>query len=72
MTSMPASICFFTTPATASSTAASSAARLAPGLSFSASSSSTTFGGRGRLPVWVVRILSVLRRMAFPSIDAAH
>src|SRR4029453_8317855 len=30
----------------------------------SASSSSTTRGGRGRLPVWVVRMRSVLRSMA--------
>ena len=33
---------------------------------FSASSSSTTLAGRGRLPVWVVRILFVLRRMRVP------
>ena len=32
-------------------------------LRFPASSSSTTLAGRGRLPVWVVRILVVLRRI---------
>ena len=41
--------------------AASSAAVLAAGRFCSASSNSTTCGGRGRLPVWVVRIRSVLR-----------
>ena len=64
--SMPAAFCLAITSATASATAASSAAfRRA---FFSASSCSTTLAGRGRLPVWVVRILVVLRRMvSFPD-----
>src|SRR5262245_54654277 len=64
MTSRPHSACFFTTSATASATARASSAALPPGTFCSASNSSTTAGGRGRLPVWVVRILSVLRFIA--------
>src|SRR3546814_5516143 len=57
MTSMPASICFPTTSAMAFSAAAASSAFFEPGDSCSASRRSTTSCGRGRLPVWVVRIL---------------
>src|SRR5882724_2255045 len=60
--SMPAAFCLAITSATASATAAFSAAWSAVPF-FSAISSSTTLAGRGRLPVWVVRILVVLRRM---------
>ena len=51
-------------------TAASSAAWLAGFLS--ASRSSTTLAGRGRLPVWVVRILAVLRRIVSLLICRTH
>src|SRR5262245_21343170 len=57
---MPAARWRLITSAMASVTAASSAAEsLRP--SRSASRRSTTRAGRGRLPVWVVRIRSVLR-----------
>src|ERR1700755_58552 len=58
--SMPHSTCFFTTCAIASRTAACNAPRCAPGVCWSASSISTTFCVRGRLPVWVVRMRLVL------------
>jgi len=61
--SMPHSTCLRTTPATASATATANSARGVPGLSCSASSSSTTLAVRGRLPVWVVRMRSILRFM---------
>src|SRR6185437_1763455 len=69
MMSRPHSICLRTTVAMASRTAALSSARRAPGFCCSASSSSTTFAVRGRLPVWVVRIRSVLRVI---SLKPAH
>src|SRR6202051_4946143 len=59
--SMPHSICFSTTCAIASRTAAVSSGLRAPGFFCSASNSSTTILVRGRLPVWEVRIRSVLR-----------
>src|SRR6266852_4012766 len=63
MTSSPQAICFCTTSTTAPRTASCNSAALAPGLFCSSKSSFTTRGGRGRLPVWVVRILFVLRCM---------
>ena len=39
---------------------------------FSASNCSTTFAGRGRLPVWVVRIRCVLRRIGCLSLIGPH
>src|SRR5262249_60242067 len=59
----PAATCLATTSATARRTAALSSAALAPGLFCSCSMSSTTCGGRGRLPVCVVRMRSMLRFM---------
>src|SRR6478752_90981 len=59
--SRPHSACLLTTSATASFTAACNSARRAPGLFSSASSNSTTFCVRGRLPVCVVRIRPILK-----------
>ena len=44
-----------------------SSARRAPGFRCSASSSSTTLAVRGRLPVWVVRMRSLLRFISLKS-----
>src|SRR5262245_2985002 len=63
------SSCLRTTPATASRTAACSPARFLPGFVSSAINCSTTFAVRGRLPVWVVRIRSVMVRRCS---EAAH
>src|SRR6185312_1344657 len=60
MMSNPQAICLLTTSATASRTAACNSALRAPGLYSSASSNSTTLVVRGRLPVWVVRMRSVM------------
>src|SRR5215831_7733768 len=60
---MPLSICFCTTCAIASPTAVLSSALRAPRFCCSASKSSITLAVRGRLPVCVVRIRSVLRFM---------
>src|SRR5262245_11501097 len=56
MMSSPHSTCLRTTPATASRTAACNSVRCLPGSFSSASSCSTTFAVRGRLPVWVLRM----------------
>src|SRR4029077_11031577 len=63
--SRPHSSCLATTCSTASRTACLNSALRAPGCLSSASRSSTTFGVRGRLPVWVVR-------MRFTSEPAHH
>src|SRR5664279_4817101 len=65
--SMWAACCRAITSATATATAASSAVPLRS----PASNRSTTGFGRGRLPVWVVRIRSVLRRMWCPRLRRA-
>src|SRR5687768_1980486 len=60
---MPVSACFCTISATARRTRASSAAASWASPSSCALSAATRSAGRGRLPVWVVRIRLVLRFM---------
>src|SRR5262245_58326393 len=64
MISSPHSTCLLTTSATASRTASCNSFRREPGCFSSASSKSTTSGVRGRLPVCVVRIRSVMKLKA--------
>src|SRR5579884_3279344 len=71
MTSMPAAACLRTTSATAARICPASAAASTGTPSSLANIARTSSGGRGRLPVWVQRNRSVLRRIASSRVRPA-